>query len=36
MIINGDVKFAGNFTYTIEEVKTNLKSNGYKILSWYE
>lgn len=84
MIVNGDVKFAGNFVYqgiilcykntdltfessgtnqiiggiiaagklveikttgtmnvkysfdAIEAVKTNLKSNGYKILSWYE
>ncbi len=84
LIVNGDVKFAGNFTYkgiilcykntdlafestgtnqiiggiivagklveiktagtmnvkyshdAIESVKTNLKSNGFKILSWYE
>lgn len=84
LVVNGDVKFAGNFTYqgiilcykqsdlyfestgtnqiiggviaagklvdiktagtmnikysqqTIESVKANLKSNGYKILAWYE
>jgi hypothetical protein len=84
LIVNGDVKFAGNFTYqgiilcykntdltfestgtnqiiggiiaagqfveikttgtmnikysfdTIQSVKNNLQSNGYKILSWYE